>query len=171
MTLRYLNAAHTLIDAGDGRTIPVDPGNSDFAALLAAGTSIEDYTVPLDAAKAARITEAWATMQARVTVATVSVTTSAGAHVYGLDQATQDNLQKALLGVLTGLSPNPRPWTPKGVTAPISITHEEVKAIAGAVGFAYEAHVQAYLAHKAAITALATSAAVAAYDLTQGWPA
>lgn len=150
----------------DGRTpvVIVEIGTPD-------GLTLEPAAVPLAVAKAARIAEAWATMQARVQSGVVSVTTAAGTHQYGLDAATQDNVQKALLGVLTGLSPNPRPWTPKGVSAPISITHDEVKAIAGAIGFAYEAHVQAYLVHKSAITALATSAAVAAYDLTQGWPA
>lgn len=127
--------------------------------------------VPLSEAKGARIAEAWATMQTRVQSGVVSVTTAAGTHQYGLDAVTQDNVQKALLGVLTGLSPNPRPWTPKGVSAPISITHDEVKLIAGSIGFAYEAHVQAYLVHKSAIAALTTSAAVAEYDLTQGWPA
>lgn len=125
---------------------------------------------PIADRKAQRIGEAWVTMQARLAAASVSVTTGAGTHQYGLDAVTQDNLQKALLGVLAGLSPSPRPWTPKGASSPISITHDEVKAIAGAVGLAYEAHVQGYLAHKRALVALTTLAAVDAYDLGQGWP-
>ena len=44
--MRYTNADHTTIDAGDGRMIPVDPRNSDYAAIVAAGTPIAAYTPP-----------------------------------------------------------------------------------------------------------------------------
>lgn len=44
--MRYLDAAHTIIDAGDGRMIPTDPRNSDYAAILAAGTEIAAYEPP-----------------------------------------------------------------------------------------------------------------------------
>ena len=169
--MRYSNREHTFVEMNDGRIVPVADDNPDWRAILASGGSVEPFTVSVAEAQATRIAEAWVGMLARVNAAAVSVTTGAGTHQYGLDPVTQDNLQKALLAVLSGISPNPRPWTPKGVAAPISITHDEVKAIAGAVGFAYEAHVQAYLAHKRAIMALTTAAAVAAYDLTQGWPA
>lgn len=159
----------------DGALIPSDSNNSDWREYLAwvqAGNSAKPSPLPaLSEVRAARVGEAFATMQSRVASAEVFVTTAAGTHAYGLDAVTQDNLQKALLGVLTGISPNPRLWTPKGAAAPITISHDDVKTIVGAVGFAYEAHVQAYLAHKRAIAALATTSAVIAYDLTQGWPA
>lgn len=45
--MRYLDAAHTVIDDGNGRMIPTDPLNSDYAALLAAGTPIAAYEPPL----------------------------------------------------------------------------------------------------------------------------
>ncbi len=126
---------------------------------------------PLADAQSARIAEAWAVMQSRVDAATVTVATAAGTHQYGLDAVTQDNLQKALLAVFLGITPNPRPWTPKGASAPISISHDEVRTIAGAVGLAYDGYMQAYLAHKRGIMAADTADAVVAYDLTQGWPA
>lgn len=31
--MRFANAEHTIIDLGDGRFVPVDPDNADFAAL------------------------------------------------------------------------------------------------------------------------------------------
>lgn len=44
--MRYINALHTLIDDGNGRTIPTDPLNSDYAAILAAGTPVAAYEPP-----------------------------------------------------------------------------------------------------------------------------
>lgn len=41
--MRYLDAAHTMIDAGNGRMIPVDPGNRHYVAIVEAGTQIADY--------------------------------------------------------------------------------------------------------------------------------
>lgn len=169
--MRYTNREHTFVALNDGRIVPVAADNPDWQAILASGAVVDPYLVPLSDAQSARISEAWALMLARVNAATVSVTTGAGTHQYGLDQVTQDNLQKALLAVLSGLSPNPRPWTPKGASAPIAITYDEVKAIAGAVWLAYDGYMQAYLAHKRGIMAADTADAVVAYDLTQGWPA
>lgn len=142
----------------------------DFAAL---GITVEDVPDPLpalDDVKAQRIAAAWAECSRRVEAGVVSVTTSAGTHDYGTDSGTQDNITNALLGVLGSLTPNPRPWTPKGATSPISVTHDDIKLIAGAIGLAYDNHVQAYLVHKAAIMALADVQIVIAYDVTAGWP-
>lgn len=141
--------------AGDGFDLP------SWASLDAAR---------LSSAKAQKVAEAWRVMQSRVALATVEVVTSAGTHTYGIDATTQDNLQKALLGMIASLTPNPRPWTPKGMTAPVMLTHDDVRLVAGQVGATYDAFVQAYLAHKAVISGLADLIAVAAYDLNQSWP-
>ena len=42
--MRYADANQTIVDAGDGRFIPADPANADFAALKAA--QIEPYQAP-----------------------------------------------------------------------------------------------------------------------------
>lgn len=152
-------------DTGTIETILVDMTAEEI-------TAFEDERTPsLADAQAARTAAVWAELQSRLEVASVAVTTAAGTYSYGLDPVTQDNLAKAVLGVLIGTTPDPRAWTPRGETLPISISHAEVQAIAAAVGLAYEAHMQAYLAHKAAIRALTTVAAVEAYDIADGWPA
>jgi hypothetical protein len=186
---RYTSADHSLVTAVidgaewqglatavvDGRLTVVGEGNLQrtLQAWLDAGNAPAAFDPPpvdLDAAKQRRIEAAWAAMGERLATGTVQVTTSAGTHIYGIDQTAQDNTTKALLGVLAGLSPDPRPWTPKGLAVPILLSHADVKLVAGVVGLAYERHVQAYLAHKRAIAALTTAATVAAYDLAQGWP-
>lgn len=43
----YTNAGKTAIQCSDGRTIPVCPGNLDYDALIAEGTAISDYVIPL----------------------------------------------------------------------------------------------------------------------------
>lgn len=49
-TYRFGNAQHTFIevdrDEVGGTLIPVDPNNTDYAKLIAAGTVIEDYVEP-----------------------------------------------------------------------------------------------------------------------------
>lgn len=143
---------------------------ADDAVLEEAGGRILAPARDLDEAREQLVGEAWAEMQRRLEDASVTVATTAGSHAYGLDAVTQDNLAKAVIGVLIGTTPNPRPWTPRGGTVAIELTHAEVQAVAAAVGLGYEAHMQAYLAHKAAIRALTTAAAVDAYDITAGWP-
>ena len=44
--MKFTSPAHTTIDAGDGRMIPCDPRNSDYAALLESGAAIEPYAPP-----------------------------------------------------------------------------------------------------------------------------
>ena len=124
----------------------------------------------IDVARRARIGAAWAEAERRCEAGSVTVTTSAGTHAYGTDRSTQDNILRALAGVLAGLTPDPRPWTPKGATSPVMLTHADIKLVAGAIGAAYDAHVQAYLVHKGSILALADVAQIAAYDVTSGWP-
>ena len=133
-------------------------------------TPAEIAVARLDVTRRARIGEAWAEAERRCEAGSVTVTTSAGMHAYGTDRATQDNIMRALAGVLAGLTPDPRPWTPKGGSSAVMLTHADIKLVAGAIGAAYDAHVQAYLGHKAAILELADAGAIAAYDLSSGWP-
>jgi hypothetical protein len=100
----------------------------------------------------------------------VTVTTTAGTYNYGTDEGTQTNITQALIGVALAITPNPRPWTPKGARAPISVTHDDLRLIGGTLGARKDAMVAAYMAHKNAIRALTTADAVAAYDVTVGWP-
>jgi hypothetical protein len=44
--MRYANADETMIDAGDGRFVPVDPDNLDYAEIVAEGVEIEPYQAP-----------------------------------------------------------------------------------------------------------------------------
>lgn len=124
---------------------------------------------PLAVAKAQRIRAAADALETRIAARVISVTTSAGTHAYGVDHATRDNLKTVVLGILLNATPNPRPWTPKGAGA-VMLTHDDLKAVAAAVGQDYDIHVQAYLTHKAAISALGSVAAVTAYDIATGWP-
>ena len=125
----------------------------------------------VDVARRARIADAWAEAERRCENGAVTVATSAGSHLYGIDRGTQDNVMKALAGVLAGLTPDPRPWTPKGAASPVMLSHADIKLVAAAIGGAYDALVQAYLVHKGSILALADAGAIAAYDVTAGWPA
>lgn len=169
---------HHVDDVSEEVTEPVRyPGgwlaSASQEALAALGITVEDVPEPLPSlseAQAERIAAAWSECSRRVEAGVVSVATSAGTHSYGTDSGTQDNISKALLGVLGGLTPNPRPWTPKGSTVPISLTHDDIKLIAGAIGLAYDSHVQAYLVHKGAILAMTDVTAVMAYDIASGWP-
>lgn len=115
------------------------------------------------------VNRAWQRAMGEIEVAIVTVPTSHGDLLFGCDAVTQDNLQKAILGVLTGMTPNPRPWTPKGHLEPVMLTHDDIKAAASAVGARYDATIQAYLAHKAQILS-SDHAALAAYNLDTGWP-
>lgn len=152
-------------------TEPVQYPPGWLAAASAEELAEVGIVASLDVAamRAERVAAAWAECVRRLDGGVVTVTTSAGTHQYGLDAEARNNVSLALVGVLSGLSPNPRSWTPKGVAAPIAITHDDMRLIAGAVGLAYETHMQAYLAHKLAVQAAAADA-VADYDVQAGWP-
>jgi hypothetical protein len=135
------------------------------------GGVLGPYVPSLAEAQAAKVQEAWKLCEARIASRHVTVTTSAGAHDYSLDRTAQENIKAVLIGVLCNATPNPRPWTPKGALAPISVTHDDLKTIGAAMMAAIDAEIQAYLAHKSAILQLATVTAVEAHDLGQGWPA
>lgn len=100
----------------------------------------------------------------------VAVTTSAGTHNYGIDPDTQNNIRSVLIGVVLGVTPNPRQWTPKGETSPVSLTHSDLTLVGAMMMQSVDSYVQAYLIHKAAILALTTVAAVEQYNMTEGWP-
>lgn len=118
-----------------------------------------------------RIGEAWAECQRRQEGGAVSVTTSAGTHDYGTDRITQDNISKVMVGVLAGVVPNPRPWTPKNGLVPVSLSHDDLKLVGATVMARVDATVQAYLGHKAYLANPArTLAEIQSYDLSQGWP-
>ena len=44
--MKYANASHTVIIDDLGRSIPVDIGNADYAAIVAQGLSVDAYTEP-----------------------------------------------------------------------------------------------------------------------------
>jgi hypothetical protein len=129
--------------------------------------------ISLDDAKAAKIAEAWSIKDARFAEATITVAVNGQLRPYGCDPVTRENIV-AIVGLITAAPasvPNPRLFTPKGQLAPVNTSHAEFIAIY-AEGLAMgDAFFAAYAAHKAAISALATVAEVAAYDLSAGWPA
>lgn len=47
--MRYANADHSRIIADHGRLIPVDPLNSDYAAIIASGIEVAPYVADLKA--------------------------------------------------------------------------------------------------------------------------
>ncbi len=155
----------------DKSTWRIDFVGSATAEQRAAAAAIVTGYDMLAPQRTSRIEDAWAVMAQRLAIGRVTVATSAGTHDYGIDGVTQDNISKACLGVALGITPPTRAWTPKGATASITVTHDDLKAIALAIGNAFDAHVQAYLGHKAAILSLTTADAIAAYDVGTGWPA
>lgn len=143
---------------------PVEVGYSYVNEVLA------PYVVPLADLKAQKIAAAWAECQRRIDAGSVSVPTSAGIHTYGIDKASQDNIKSVLIGVALGVTPNPRQWTPKGATSPISLTHADLTLVGDTMMGAVDAIIQAYLVHKAGISAAATRQEVEAYSIETGWP-
>lgn len=118
-----------------------------------------------------RVGEAWSACRHRIENDFVEVETTAGTHVYGTDAVTQDNISKVIIGVLTGATPNPRPWTPKNALAPVMLTHADINIVGAALMARVDAIIQAYLTHKAYLLGPSrTRAEIIAYDLTVGWP-
>lgn len=117
------------------------------------------------AAKAERIAQAWDIAERRIEGGSVAVETSAGTHLYGTDRTSRDNIQGVLLGIQFGVTPSPRPWTPKGEVSPISLSHADLIAVGAAMMGHVDTEVQTYLAHKFAISELTSLADVANYDV------
>lgn len=120
-------------------------------------------------AKTAKIAEVWAECASRLENGMIPITVSAGTYNFGMDSGTQDNITKAVLGLLTGLQTFPRQWMPKGEIVPISITEIDLKTIAGNIGYTYDQMVQIYLGHKVQIMLKTTLEDVENYDYSVGW--
>ncbi len=44
--MQYSSPSRSIVIAGDGRSIPADPANTDFAGLLADGVAIAEFAAP-----------------------------------------------------------------------------------------------------------------------------
>lgn len=168
MNFRFCNREHTSIADDAGRFIPVDPGNSDYAALIASGTVIAPWSrfagLTLDAAKQVLLGEVdRAAEQSRVTIAGTSDPTKLSMYT--------EKYQIALLA-LTGdvaalalLTPEAqaRGESPERLAALVKSLGDQWRA----ASFAIEA---ASAAHKAEIGRLLDLEAASAYDVRAGWP-
>ena len=124
--IRYKNSTHTLIDAGDGRVIPTDPGNSEYAALLDGGVTIAPYVPPPVDLVAYATDKRW-----RVETGGISFN--------GILVPTDDRAKLLLLGAATNMAPgSSAPLIVAGVNYG-TLTDVQFKAINAAV----IAHVQA----------------------------
>ncbi len=124
----------------------------------------------IDYERKRKIELAWQICTTRNETGAVSVETSEGTYQYGTDTISQENIKSVLIGVSLGVTPNPRPWTPKGQTTPIQVTHSDLILIGTTMMSAVDSNIQAYLMHKANITNLITLDEIANYDLNSGWP-
>lgn len=120
--------------------------------------------------RARKINLAWQLCSNRNETGIVVVETSSGAHSFGIDSVSQENIKSVLIGVSLGVTPNPRPWTPKGEIAPINVTHSDLILIGSTMMQAVDDNIQAYLRHKANLTAFETLQEIQDYDLQVGWP-
>ena len=121
--------------------------------------------------QAGRIAEAWALWQSKFAASTVTVPVGGAARQYGCDPVTRENISaiNTAISRAPSLVPNPRPFTPRNA-APVATSHDEFLAIYLAGIAQGDAYYQAYAIHKLALQSMTTIEAVAAYDLTAGWP-
>lgn len=161
-------ARHFVIDADDLPAPPPEHWVVDWAAH----TVTNNDALALVEAKAARIAQAFAELERRFAVYVITVNVGGTDRPYGCDPATRENLSAIInaISVAPNVVPNPRGFTPKGGVAPVPTSHTEFVSIYLTGLAAGDAHYAAYFTHKAAIQALTTPAAVAAYDITTGWP-
>lgn len=103
--MKFVSAENTLIDAGNGRFIPVDPENSDYAALIAAGTTVDGYAPRAPSADNVRA-EASRRMQALVGARDVEHL----AVIIANASREAIRLQNARLAYLSG-EPGSQDWT------------------------------------------------------------
>ena len=134
------------------------------------GGSIGPRTIPIGEARKSKIAAAWAECQRRIEAGSVTVQTSAGSLTFGIDKWSQENIKSVLIGVALSVSPNPRPWTPKGSMSPVMLTHSDLTLVGGTMMAAVDGIIQAYLVHKAAISAMPTVEGVLAYSTDEDWP-
>lgn len=175
----YAADAPVLVTLASGATRPGrlndDIEGGGVKAYLASGGQVSAYVEPpglLAERKAARVAAAWAEQERRFASYLVTVTVDGAPRQYRCDPVTRENIT-AINGAISrapGLVPDPRPFTPTGVSEPVDTSHAEFLAIYLAGLAAGDAHYTAYATHKAAISALTTVAAVDAYDITSNWP-
>lgn len=160
--------------------IGAGPVHDALRTWIAAGNAITAWAPPAVASvRALRIEAAWAECERRIDAGSAQVATSAGTHSYGLDRETRENIaginaliEKERGGLLpAGTVPSPRPWWPKGATAPVQLTHADFALVGAALVASKDTIMQAYFAHKAALLGLNDRSAIIAYDITAGWPA
>lgn len=129
-----------------------------------------DQAEILEYAQTRKIDELWAFTLAQIEADAAQVEVSAGTYWFGMDSNTFTNFERTLRGIDLGTVLNPRPWTPKGEIMPISVTHDDIKAIASVLGLRYDDWMTAYLTHKATVRMATDPVAVEAYDYSMGWP-
>lgn len=174
MTLEYISNSAAWLgepinDVRHPRSIERLWTDADLAAIgLRKRIPPPPAPIPLVDYRKQMVANAWQRAMDEADASIVLVQTSAGELPFGADATTQANLEKVLLGILAGLVPDPRPWTPKGALQPVMLTHNDLKAVAAAIGARYDALVQAYLVHKSVILQ-ADRAALDAYNLDTGW--
>lgn len=125
----------------------------------------------LASVKAEKTAAAWAESQRRFAASSIDVVVGGASRTYRCDQTTRENISviNGMISRSPALVANPRAFTPSG-SAPVDTTHDEFLAIYAAGIAKGDAFYQAYYVHKTAIAALTTAEAVAAYDLSLGWP-
>lgn len=118
------------------------------------------------------ISRAWTEFETRFYGGTVTVQTSAGEYEFGCDKETIENINSINTMIARGLSvSNPRPYTPKGQTVSVNLTHDDFGLIGEALAMRKDILISEYLIHKATIMSLTQEdfETLMTYDVTQGW--
>lgn len=118
--------------------------------------------------KIKKITKAWEYCQSMINTTTVIFNNGAD-HQIGVDEFTQNVIDKRIGGIAIGITPNPSSFFPKGETFPISISHNELIQIAGLIAQKIEELMGIYFTHKATISYLTTIEDVEQYDVTTNY--
>lgn len=90
---------------------------------------------------------------------------------YGTDRVTRENIQGTVTAITAGIEfPDPLPWTPKGYTDPVALSHTDLVTASGAILMKVNEMYGIYFIHKANIMALSDWTALSAYDFKTGYP-
>ncbi len=112
---------------------------------------------------------AWTHCAGLIEEAKVTVTVSDGAHDFGLDRETRENI----IGMNTAISRGitvPTTWTPKGELDNITITDDDMKLVGEALLNKKDQYIKVYLTHKKTLLT-ADPKTLAGYDVTTGYGA
>ena len=102
--MRYANPDHTVIDAGDGRFVPTDPRNSDYAAIAASDVVISAfYQPPTVAALLAYAADKRWRVECGGCV-------SPDGFAIATDRDSQSKLLAEMVALGAGLRTDPSPW-------------------------------------------------------------